>query len=613
MGLVVLLVGQSSGWLSILLALWIKSFIILATAALLTSILRDASARLRHILWCAALSSLLVLPLFSGGLQPLHVPILPAGLFPNEITTSQTLQNAARELPRQTSAAFAPDLGSQAGQSAESDLLLVDNGRPRSGFSWQAIILLVWILGVVLVMGRFLVGKVTVRHLVSRATELTGASWSGLSSELSQELRLKRGARLLRSHESVMPMTCGGLSAVVLLPNEADRWPADRRRVVVLHELIHIKRRDLQAQAIAQVVCALYWFNPLVWWAVDRLRREQEWACDEHVVASGVAASDYAMHLFEIARKFNADALSAVATTAMARPSQLHERLCAILKPAHERYRSGRVIAVSFFVLGTVFISAAVTKLVTAHRKGATNVVSNDAMWMDRSDAMLMGQNAETRLQARKLVAAARMARDPEHDPAPQQTSKSTPVDQPVEPLPAVAEPVDQQVEEQSFAGYSAEERDRLASQGIGLAYIKEMADAGYNRLTVDQLIQLFSNSVRAEYVAGLRSVGYDQVWTRDLLSLKTNGITPEVIKSYQAVKHASFEAKKYVALVSNGVTPSYLKSLADAGYDSLSANKAIELRLAGVTSDFIAEVRSRGYVDLSPNELIELKRREKY
>ena len=72
MGSVVLLVGQSSGWLSILFALWIKSFIILATAALLTSILRDASARLRHILWCAALSSLLVLPLFSGGLQPLR-------------------------------------------------------------------------------------------------------------------------------------------------------------------------------------------------------------------------------------------------------------------------------------------------------------------------------------------------------------------------------------------------------------------------------------------------------------------------------------------------------------------------------------------------------------
>src|SRR5690348_6785763 len=96
------LTGQSSEWLSMILALWVKSIIMLATAALLTFLLRSASARLRHTLWCAALSSLLVLPLFTGMLQPLRLPILPSRLFPDEVTTQQTSLGTAEELSGQT-------------------------------------------------------------------------------------------------------------------------------------------------------------------------------------------------------------------------------------------------------------------------------------------------------------------------------------------------------------------------------------------------------------------------------------------------------------------------------------------------------------------------------
>ena len=592
--------GQSFEWLSILFALWLKSAIVMIAAALLIHKLRAASAKFRHILLCAALASLLALPLFSGGLQPFRLPILPAGIFPNELA-QQPSRDPALELQRQSSGIVAADSGSPATHDT-----LVDEQLAPSTFSWRSIILPVWLIGVLLVLGRFVFGVITVRRLVARASELIGTSWTELSHELSRELGLKRDVKLLRSDKNVMPMTCGGLSAVVILPDEAERWSADRRRVVVLHELIHIKRGDLLTQTLAQVVCALYWFNPLVWWAVRKLRVEQEWACDEHVLAAGVAPSDYATHLLEIARNFHVDAMSAVTTTAIARPSQLQDRLCAILKPLDKRCTSGRLIATSCFVLSAVFISTAATELVTADIEKGTDVsrVTHD-------DAMLVEQyEPEMPLQARKAATQAPFAPDAEDQRATGPIPTPTPTNAASTNVSAAP---DSPVEEQSYDDFSAEEWNQLARQGIGPAYIKEMEDAGYRQLTVAQLIGLFSNSVRADYVAGLRSVGYERLSTRDLLSLKTNGITPEVIKSYQAVKHASFEAKKYVALVTNGVTPSYLKSLADTGYDSLSANKAIEMRLAGITSDFIGEVRSRGYVNLSPNDLIELKRREKY
>ena len=61
-----------------------------------------------------------------------------------------------------------------------------------------------------------------------------------------------------------MPFTYGLLRPVIVLPESADEWTTDRRRSVLLHELAHVRRRDLLTNAIVQLACAVYWFHPLV-------------------------------------------------------------------------------------------------------------------------------------------------------------------------------------------------------------------------------------------------------------------------------------------------------------------------------------------------------------
>jgi hypothetical protein len=77
------------------------------------------------------------------------------------------------------------------------------------------------------------------------------------------------------------------------------------------------------------VVCALYWFNPVVWLAARLSNLEQERACDDQALAGGVRSDVYATHLVEIAR-------SVVDPTprsafAMAHPSGLATRVKSIL------------------------------------------------------------------------------------------------------------------------------------------------------------------------------------------------------------------------------------------------------------------------------------------
>jgi predicted nucleic acid-binding Zn-ribbon protein len=126
---------------------------------------------------------------------------------------------------------------------------------------------------------------------------------------------------------------------------------------VLLHELIHVARLDWPARLIARVARAVYWFNPLAWWAVRRLDLEQELACDEEVLALGTGASDYACHLLGIARHALPTPAPAIPALGMARTTHLEERIMTILKRTTHR-RVGLAVIIPAAILMAAMVPA---------------------------------------------------------------------------------------------------------------------------------------------------------------------------------------------------------------------------------------------------------------
>jgi hypothetical protein len=143
-----------------------------------------------------------------------------------------------------------------------------------------------------------------------------------------------------------MPFACGMVRPTIVLPVAAREWGDEQRRAVLLHELAHVRRRDLPLNLLGRVACALYWFNPLVWIAAARLRAESERACDDLVLAMGARASSYANHLLQIVCQAGHAHPPAVALP-MVQRREFEGRMLAILEPAIRRRPPSRAYALA--------------------------------------------------------------------------------------------------------------------------------------------------------------------------------------------------------------------------------------------------------------------------
>src|SRR6478609_5888555 len=206
-----------------------------------------------------------------------------------------------------------------------------------------------WIAGALFFLARWRMNTMRLAALVRRAGVLTDSGWNAQVRALSADLGIDRHVALLVSDEIEVPITTGVMFPRVVLSLDYPEWSPTRRAAILNHELAHIKRLDALTQALANVATSLYWFHPLVWLMARAMRAERERACDDHVLAAGTKASDYAHELLDIVSGLREPELAAA--LAMARKSQLEGRVLAVLNPALPRGSVSRRAALALGVL----------------------------------------------------------------------------------------------------------------------------------------------------------------------------------------------------------------------------------------------------------------------
>lgn len=334
--------SAGASWISVADAI-AKASLLFAAAGLVAFVLRRGSAAARHMIWTLALLSVLVLPALSMALPRWQLPLLTLE------RESPQLSASSSQLPAPSSRL--PGVSSQLKRtpSVSADVAAApwtESAPARKPMSWSALLLTVWLIGASLILGRLCAGVIAVQWIARRTERVVDAPWLAQARSLAADLGVSPRVMFLRSNGAAMPMAWGIFRPAVLMPAGADHWPAERLRIVLLHELAHVKRRDCLTHMLAQISCAVHWFNPLAWMAARHVRTERERACDDLVLAAGTRGPDYATQLIEIARVMRSGRFPAVlagASLAMAHRSELEGRLMAILDPSVPRAAVSRL------------------------------------------------------------------------------------------------------------------------------------------------------------------------------------------------------------------------------------------------------------------------------
>jgi TonB family protein len=326
-------------WFSFFASVALKSTAVLGAAWLAAWALRGRSAALRHLVWTAAAAAVLALPFLSASLPALRVPASGALLPLDPAVIFRVGSSAAAEQP---SPSLLPSATARRAIHA-----------PRY-YDWRIWLMLLWAGGAAAAFLRMFAAFIAVRRIQRTARPFPD---DGLARELAQSLGIRHPVRVLESRPGGMPMTFGLLRPAVFMPPEAAAWSEERRRIVLLHELAHVRRGDVATHLLARTALSLNWWNPLAWSAWREFLKERERATDDLVLNAGARASDYAGHLLEVARTLQSAPATAWAAVAMARRSQLEGRLLAILDSGVKRQVPGRMAALAATLLAIAAVA----------------------------------------------------------------------------------------------------------------------------------------------------------------------------------------------------------------------------------------------------------------
>ena len=269
--------------------------LLVAVATLIAVLLRRSSPVVRYWLWQIVVIKLLLMPFWTFAIP---LPSWAESRPPEQPAVFQPVENQAttwtspwiRILSR---------FGGRTGHGSHA--AGAPFWEPLSTISWQAWLLLAWFVVVVWQIVRLMIQRLRLAGLLRRAVPADGEI-AELVADLARQIGLRRTPAAVGGQRDCPLFVCGLWRARLVLPSRlmVSLGLAERRQVI-MHELGHVKRRDLAWGWLVEIARIVYFFHPLVYWVAYQLRLERELACDQLAMArSGHPPADYAQTLVQV-------------------------------------------------------------------------------------------------------------------------------------------------------------------------------------------------------------------------------------------------------------------------------------------------------------------------
>ena len=382
------------GDLTSMINFFLKGVLVLLALLCLNWMFRRKSASIRSCVWLLGLTALMLLPILTNLLPRTAIDILSSGFsFPYFEKRRYFLERLDDRLEEMSIFNESPPVLHSADRSYFQSQGTVYSYRIPlmefyGGFRgvarfWPLWISVIWFSGFIFLLGRTFFRLLVLRRIVQQSRSVDDKEWNDLIQSEIVDRNIRKNLRLLTSARIPVPAVSGFLKPVLLVPESSVDWSVDQKRMVLLHELAHIRRKDTWVNGLVQILCAFWWPIPFIWTAAKKLRLEQEKACDDDVLQQTTVNWKYASFLLDVAVLLSGRNRVKQYAVGMASPRELKNRLSHILSgTVHRRSISRRWLVGAGVVLIVVMIPVAMMTLTEETYEGAVPWTTHElASW----------------------------------------------------------------------------------------------------------------------------------------------------------------------------------------------------------------------------------------
>jgi Tol biopolymer transport system component/beta-lactamase regulating signal transducer with metallopeptidase domain len=232
------------------------------------------------------------------------------------------------------------------------------NDYKRSVFTGIVRILpLVWFLGAIALGGYVAVRNFKLWGAIKRERPITDSEILELLEDCKMQMNVRTIVGVIVTDRVKSPALFGFIRPRFLLPQGLiEALDFEELRYVFLHELAHLKRRDIYLSWLVSLLQVLHWFNPLIWFALRRMRTDQELACDGLVLSTMETDEPpkYGRTIVNLFERFSQVSYVPSLAGILEDTSQLERRIKMIAKFKNDSRRSSPFAVILIIILACV-------------------------------------------------------------------------------------------------------------------------------------------------------------------------------------------------------------------------------------------------------------------
>ncbi|MBP1905336.1 bla regulator protein BlaR1 [Paenibacillus turicensis] len=265
---------------------------------------------------------------------------------------------------------------------------------------------LIWLSGVILLSAYYCISNWRFRHLIIKTRRSGDTRLNDILVQSKQQLGIHSNITIYETSYVRSPCLYGVFKPSIYLPEDiiaiATNHQLDH---IVKHELMHFKRKDLWINLLWTISLCIHWFNPIVWWAVHKMRLDQEIACDTGVLShlDGQEVSEYGLTLLMMTRLFKSSSVPQVHLSSFYnRKSDTKRRIIMVANFKKGSYKMTALAILLLFVLGAVLLTnspSSQNNNASGNEPQATNTsaaLEKNILLSSSSSSMPYARNAES-------------------------------------------------------------------------------------------------------------------------------------------------------------------------------------------------------------------------